>query len=113
MSSSLLMRRAEYSSVDSGGDHRSGAKKVQNLNNSSGSRILNVDVDSLSCSKCDDQFDGAILYHCYECPVKFESIRDLTAHMMMHAMLKPFCCGRCLQSFAGAEETVQHFNFRL
>ena len=60
---------------------------------------LNVqqsDVDDLPCS-------------CYECLVKFESIRELTAHLMMHAMLKPFSCGRCLQPFAEADETKQHF----
>ena len=54
-------------------------------------------VDALPCS-------------CYECPVKFETIRELTAHLMMHAMLKPFSCGRCLQPFAEADETKQHFN---
>ena len=46
---------------------------------------------------------------CYECPVKFDSIRELTAHMMMHAVLKPFSCGRCLQPFAEADKTKQHF----
>ena len=58
--------------------------------------VQQSDVDAMSCS-------------CYECPVKFESIRELTAHLMMHAMLKPFSCGRCLQPFADADETKQHF----
>ena len=48
-------------------------------------------------------------YDCNECPEQFVYLRDLTAHLMMHAMLKPFGCGRCLQPFAEADETIQHF----
>mgnify|MGYP003417182969 CR=1 FL=1 len=59
--------------------------------------VQQFDVDAMPCS-------------CYECSVKFESTRELTTHLMMHAILKPFCCGRCLQPFAEADETMQHFN---
>ncbi len=61
-------------------------------------KVQQSDVDALPSS-------------CYECSVKFESMRELTAHLMMHAVLKPFSCGRCLQPFAEADETKQHFHY--
>ena len=70
--------------------------------------------DNSSNSVCStsglNEFDfDTVLHSCRECPVMFESIRDLTAHLMMHAMLKPFSCGHCLQPFSEADETKQHF----
>ena len=103
LGTAVLSNSAAVTGVIESGVYSAAAAHDADVKNS----VLSEDQPELTV----EQSDVAMPYSCYECSVKFESFRELTAHLMMHAILTPFCCGHCRQPFADADETIQHFHY--